>query len=364
MTLVEQLQAFDPIKLRKHFLSTLYEVLPPVISPTPYLELREEAQGVAVTFLDGRGKLPAEKSIEATTLDFKISSLFFDNINILDEGITGVGKTFTGEALFTTLFGQEGQYTLRLGGGLLGQSPLEPFTRTVLDHGIPKILIDHERCQRYGGIFIDEINMGDSQQTFQVIDGKINLHGETGHIRLPILGTDRFKKMAIIAAMNPATAEYAGAIELNAAGENRFLKFRYPNGAEEAGSSQISKKRLGDLHAAFWQRFAEKTGLTGSWKEIYPFVTDPHLLTLELDGRAQELIDATLGFVTKHPEEVWKRNKELLRQAGYETLSTVRRDNTLQRIEEKQQSLKLGFVRRDLEKIRDLSRLLAFIKSM
>src|SRR3989344_2097795 len=94
----------DPTELRKQFIETLYGTLEGVISPTPYLEI-VEGDKVDVTFLDGRGRLPRPKATEITVLDIDIASLFFDNFNILYEGVTGVGKTYTSDALFDTIFG-------------------------------------------------------------------------------------------------------------------------------------------------------------------------------------------------------------------------------------------------------------------
>src|SRR3989344_2869962 len=225
----------DPKQLRKEFLSTLYGVLQRAVSPTPYLEITE-GQNVSVKFLDGKGRLPSKDKTEVTILDLDAASMFFDDFHILYEGMTGVGKTHTSEALFNTVLGPEGHYTLRLSGGILGSSALEPFTTTILENGVPKTRIDRAKCEKYGALFIDEINRGDSQEVFQVVDGKIHINGDSAYLRLPIPKTDRHKKLAIIAAMNPADAQHSSALELDIAGENRFLKFRFPNGVAEAGS--------------------------------------------------------------------------------------------------------------------------------
>ena len=130
---------------------------------------------------------------------------------------------------------------MRLSGEVLGSSALEPFTTTTLENGIPKTKIGHDKCQKYGALFIDEINRGDSQEVFQVVDGKIHVNGDTGYLRIPIkklkqdfktwdkikslfgkeIYTGRNKGLAIIAAMNPADAEHNAALDLDIAGENR-----------------------------------------------------------------------------------------------------------------------------------------------
>ncbi len=353
----------DPKELRRNFISTAYDTLDGVLSPTPYLEI-SEGTNVDVRFLNGRARLPTANSTEVTVLDMDIASLFFDDFNLLFEGVTGVGKTYTSDALFDTVFGPEGHHTLRLSGGVMGSSALEPFTTTVLENGVPKTRIDQEKCNKYGALFIDEINRGDSQEVFQVVDGVVHINGDTGYLGIPIPGTNRQKGLAIIAAMNPADAQHSSALELDIAGENRFLKFRFPNGVAEAASSQLEKKVTSDLHGRFWTAFNEKTGRTGGWRENYPVVTDPAQLSDVLTGDAREFIDVTMGYVGHDPRETVARNNDLVKQGGFTPVLAVRDDNDYKKIVAAQGTLKHGFVRRDLKKIRDLARLLGFIKGV
>ena len=349
--------------LRQHFIRTLYDTLDGVISPTPYLEITQ-GDNVDIKFLDGKGRLPMPNTTEVTVLDIDIASLFFDDFHILYEGVTGVGKTYTSDALFDAVFGREGHFPLRLSGGVLGSSALEPFTVTTLEHGVPKTRIDPEKCEKYGALFIDEINRGDSNEVFQVVDGVIHVNGDTGYLRIPIKGTNRYKSLAIIAAMNPADAQHSAALELDIAGENRFLKFKFPNGVAEAASSQLEKMVSGGLHEKFWTEFSKRTGLTGDWREHYPVIADPQQFSNALNGETKEFIDVALGYVGYDPVETFERNAELMEQGGIKAQFSVAQNNDYQKILEAQKKLKHGFVRRDLRKIRDLSRLLAFIKGV
>ena len=352
-------------KMRKDFVETLYGTLESVVSPTPYLEVTE-GENVDVKFLNGKGRLPSPNSTEVNILDIDTASMFFDDFHVLYEGETGVGKTYTSDALFNTVFGPEGNYTLRLSGGILGSSALEPFTTTTLENGVPKTKIDQEKCQQYGALFIDEINRGDSQEVFQVVDGKIHVNGDTGYLRIPIPGKDNeYKGLAIIAAMNPADAEHNAAIDLDIAGENRFLKFKFPNGVAEAGSGQLEKKLAGDLHEQFWDKFSKKSGMKGGWKDIYPIVTDPTQFPTDLDGETKEFIDVAVGYVGYNPKETFERNVELMEQRGLSPNFTIDvNHNDYKKILDTQGTLKHGFVRRDLGKIKDLSRLLSFVKGI
>lgn len=353
----------DHKELRKNFIETLYHTLDGVVSPTPYLEI-SEGEKVDVRFLNGKGRLPTPNTTEVNVLDISLASLFFDDFHVLYEGGTGTGKTYMSDALFDTVFGSDGHYTLRLSGGVLGSSALEPFVTTTLEHGIPKTRIDHTKCSKYGALFIDEINRGDSQEVFQVVDGKVHINEDTGFLRIPIPGTDRYKSLAIIAAMNPADAQHSSALELDIAGENRFLKFRFPNGVAEAGSSQLEKKASGDLHGQFWTEFGKRTDRKGGWRENYPIVTDPEQMNNTLDGQTKEFIDISLGYVGTDPKETYDRNVEIMKQGGVAPNFSIRDDNNYKKILEAQGKLKHGFVRRDLKKISDLSRLLGFIKGV
>ena len=96
----------DQKELRKQFITTVYDTLDGVISPTPYLEISEEGN-VGVKFLNGKGKLPTKNATEITILDMDIASLFMDDFNLLYEGVTGVGKTHTSNALFNAVSVQE-----------------------------------------------------------------------------------------------------------------------------------------------------------------------------------------------------------------------------------------------------------------
>lgn len=353
----------DHKTMRKHFLGALYATLDSVVSPTPYLEMTG-GDTVGVRFLNGKGRLPTPNATEVTILDIDAASLFFDDFHILYEGVTGIGKTHTSDALFSAVFGRDGHYTLRLSGGVLGSSALEPFTKTTLEEGVPKTRVDLEKCEKYGALFIDEINRGDSQEVFQVVDGRIHVNGDAGELRIPIPGTDRYKRMAIIAAMNPADAEHSSALELDIAGENRFLKFRFPNGVAEAASSQLDKRVADGLHERFWTDFRNRTGLKGSWRELYPVITDSTTVGSELSTEAREFIDVALGYVGANPLDTYARNKELLEQGGVTPHFAVRKDNNLDKIVAVQGQLKHGFVRRDLRKISDLARLLGFVRGM
>jgi len=350
-------------ELRKLFIQTLYDTLDGVVSPTPYLEIKD-GDTIDVRFLDGKARLPMPNTTEVTVMDINVASLFFDDFTVLWEGVTGTGKSYVSDALGQTVCGLDGYLNLTLSSGILGTSAMEPFTKTVMDNGVPKTRIDKEKCEKYGIIFLDEINAGDFKDTSRVVEGVAQVNGDIDYLRLPIGNTGRHKKISVMAAMNPSDALHTHATELTIAGENRFLKFRFPNGVAEAGSSQLEKKVAGNLHDHFWAEFCQKTGMNGGWRELYPVVTDPEQFPSELDGETREFIDTALGYVGSDPKETFERNVELLQQGGVSPQFSIRDDNNYRKILELQGKLKHGFVRRDLRKIRDLSQLLGFIRGV
>jgi len=350
-------------ELRKAFIQSIYKTLDGVVSPTPFLQI-VEGNPTELNFLNGKGRLPKKDATEITMLDLDTAALFFDDIHLLDQGVTGIGKSYTSDALHDAVYGPDGHYTIRLSGGLMGSSALEPFTVPVMENGMPKIRIDPENCQRFGAVFIDEINRGDSQEVLQVVDGVINLNGQRERLRLPIPGTARYKALKIFAAMNPADAEHSSAREIDIAVENRFLKFHFPNGVSEAASSQLEKSYPDDLHERLWSEFRRLTGLEGGWRALYPIITDPAATPSKLNGVCKEFIDVIVGYAGSNPSETFDRNIEIITSAGITPHLTLRQDNELEKIIHAQANLKHGFVRRDLRKIKDLSLLVAFIKSM
>ena len=140
-------------ELRRHFIETAYKTLEGVVSSTSYVEMREGEQ-IEINFLDGKGRLPTPHTTEITVLDINFASLFFDDFQVLNEGVTGNGKSYVADALGTMICGPDGYLNLTLSGGAMGTSAVEPFTKTILENRIPKIRIDLEKCAKYGIIFL------------------------------------------------------------------------------------------------------------------------------------------------------------------------------------------------------------------
>src|SRR3989344_1691767 len=149
----------DQKQLRTHFISALYETLDSVVSPTPYFEITE-GETVDVAFLNGKARLPKPNTVEINDIYLDVASLFYDDIHLLWEGHTGVGKSQRAKALGETIFGKYGYVELPLESGVFASPPTEPFSKSVMENGLPKVLPDEEKCRKYGLTVFVEINTG------------------------------------------------------------------------------------------------------------------------------------------------------------------------------------------------------------
>ncbi|MHA2365788.1 MAG: hypothetical protein ACXAC7_17655, partial [Candidatus Hodarchaeales archaeon] len=86
------------------FIETIYETLRPLYSPTPIYEINQSENYVEVNFLNGKSNLTNGSSLEITAFDILVSSLILDDVNILFEGITGVGKSYVTDVFFQSIF--------------------------------------------------------------------------------------------------------------------------------------------------------------------------------------------------------------------------------------------------------------------
>ncbi len=356
-------------EMRKHFVGSLYDTLEGVVSPTPYLEVTE-GDNVDVRFLNGQGRLPSPNSTEVTVLDIDTASMFFDDFHVLYEGVTGVGKTYTSDALLSTVFGREGDgwATIRLGGtGIMANSDPTNLWRYEVKFNDERFgKIDPSKLSKYGAVFIDEINVGEPEKTFQVLDGKLKENGNNYDLQIPIPGKDgKHKGLAIFAAMNPSDAGHNHAREMTIAGEDRFHKFGFPNGVAEVGSSQLEKKLTGDLHEKFWGEFSKRSGMKGDWREVYPIITDSSQFLSELDGESREFFDVSLGYVGENPQGTFERNIDLMEQLGVSPKFSIdTNSNDYKKIIETQGTMKYGFTKRNIDQIDEFSKLLGFIKGV
>ena len=352
--------ALSKTKIAFIFMDCLRAALPHV-KPVPFLYIRNDGHaGVFVEPCNGEPRIPrrSKDDYEITLLDF-LSSLMFFNIPVLLEGPTGVGKTFLLSQMFNAIFGTSGYYYVRLERSLTGRSIMDPFLERTLVKKLPTTSIAKGRCSQYGGIFIDEPNRGDSQDTLQILDCKISLYGDDAELGLPIPGTGRMKHPFIAAAMNPNDARYTATEAVDGAVENRLLRVTYP--ATPDMKHQDIEAPV-DYHEQFWTDFRRRTGLKGDWRVLYPAVTDPTLLSTRLPDDVLEFIELTTGFLVG--EKSFAQNEMVASQLGFRFNFAFRDDDDFKMVKEVKNALGDAiFSNRDLMKLVNLTRAMALLRA-
>ncbi len=347
--LIKRIEEFGTDNLRTAFVDSLYSTLRNVVLPTPlfYIPKKDDSFIIQFSNTDFNG------FEEVSALDVSIAALF-SNANLLFEGETGTGKTYIAKSLFETIFGNEGYYSLRLNSGMLSTSVFEPFTKVVLDNGVPKVVVNEEKLSSYGAIFVDEVNRGDTNELLQLLDGVIVLNGETYNLKLPIAGSDDYKKIVVFGAVNPDSGEYTGVSSLDAAVEGRFLKLFFRNGLEFL-SSQLDVEPS-DLHASFSEIFKEKTSIEYDWKTIYPLISSSNTV---FDSYSKEVLDVFSAFLN-NPVESFEKNLSILEVLGVSPAFSLNEDNDFELLVSKL-SFKTPFSRRDVNSVYQWSKILDFI---
>ncbi|MBN2151254.1 MAG: hypothetical protein JW839_07415 [Candidatus Lokiarchaeota archaeon] len=334
----------------------------PHVKPVPFAYVRSDGHaGVLVEICNGQPRVPrpGKEDYEITILDLLESCIFFD-IPVLLEGATGVGKTFLLTQMFNTLFGSTGYYYVRLERSLTGRSVMDPFLTRTLVKKLPMTSIDKPRCSHYAGIFIDEPNRGDSQDTLQILDSKISLYGEDAELGMPIPGTGRLKPPFIAAAMNPNDARYAATEPVDGAVESRLLRITYPatRGKRSGGKCKAPE----GCHELFWADFRRETGLAGAWRDLYPAVTDPANFTGSLPGDVLEYIDLATSYLDA--EASFAQNELVATQLGFRFNFTFRDDDDFKMVNEAKKALgDAVFSERDLEKLKNLTLAIALLRA-
>jgi MoxR-like ATPase len=334
------------------------------VEPVPFLYIRDEDSAtISVEACNGTPRIPRRHKgdYEITLLDL-LSALLFFNMPVLLVGPTGVGKSFLLTQILNAVFGNEGYYYVRLERSLTGHSLMDPFLERTIVKKLPTTSIAWGKCHQYGGIFIDEPNRGDSQDTLQILDGTVSLNGHNAKLGLPIPGTNRLKPPYIVAAMNPNDARYSATEKVDGAVENRLLRVNYPANSVSDCPSRLGQEAPVDSHVQTWDEFRRQTGLKGGWREIYPIITDPALFNKALPDDVVEFIDLATSCL--EPERAFAQNESVATHLGFQLSFAFRDDDDFKKIKEARKSLgDAVFSNRDLVKLRDLARAMALVRA-
>ncbi|MHA1983494.1 MAG: hypothetical protein ACW967_03990, partial [Candidatus Hodarchaeales archaeon] len=338
---------------------------------------------IEVTFLNGKSKLATSSSLEITAFDILVASLFLEDVNILFEGITGVGKSYVTDLFFQSLFSEKSFYIDRANiNPFVESSVLTPFFTTILEKNIPKQFINEAQAKNIGAVFVEEVNRREINDLLSLLDKKLVLHGKRTDLGIMVQKDNSrdvlLKKLIVIGSQNPVESTAPGSAQENdIAEDNRFLKIPFPNVVAESGSSQLQFSNNTSLHDIFWQeyktRIEEKIDKeeiiepkSQSWQELYVGATDLSEFSFDLSVIHREFIDLMLSYVNSNPRTEIDRHQSIIDQANpsFDLKFHLREDDMLQKIMDVQTSLKYPIVRRDLNKIVNFSKLVAMIRSI
>jgi MoxR-like ATPase len=335
------------------------------VQPVPYLYIKVDGPtSISVEHCNGSPHVPRRNKkgdYEVMLVDL-LSSLLFFKVPVLLQGPTGAGKSYVVREFLDAVFGHEGYYYVRLDRSLTGRSLMDPFLERKIIKKLPMTTIAKERCCRYGAIFIDEPNRGDSQDTLQVIDGTISLYGENSDLGLPIPGTNRLKSPFIVAAMNPSNDQYISTEKIDAAVENRLLRINYPAEPFNEQSTKLGNAARINTHVQFWNEIRLQTGLKGGWRDLFPSITDQFLFNKQVPDDVQEFIEIATSCLD--PERTFPENEDIAGNFGFQFSFAFRDDDDFKRIKEARKLLgKFAFSNRDLVKLQNLARALALVRA-
>ncbi|MHA1991600.1 MAG: hypothetical protein ACW981_13370 [Candidatus Hodarchaeales archaeon] len=365
------------------FAETLYDLLRPLYSPTPIYEVNQAEEFIEVTFLNGKSKLATSSSLEITAFDILVASLFLEDVNILFEGITGVGKSYVTDLFFQSLFSEKSFYIDRANiNPFVESSVLTPFFTTILEKNIPKQYINEAQAKSIGAVFVEEVNRREINDLLSLLDKKLVLHGKRTDLGIMVQKDNSrdklLKKVIVIGSQNPLESTAPGSAQENdIAEDNRFLKIPFPNVVAESGSGQVQFSHNSPIHESFWDEYKKRIEIKfdkdedidpkhQSWQELYVEATDLETFAFELSFTQREFIDLMLSYIISNPKIEVERQQSIVNQVNppLDLKFHLREDEMLQKVVDVQTSLKYPIVRRDLNKIVNFSKLVSLIRSV
>lgn len=245
-------------------------------APTPLFRIayNPQANSLDFTFLEGRGKVPAEGAVDIEVSDMVLASMLSDRAPLLFEGITGTGKTYTLEQIMKSVYDGDNRKGLRLNAQM--SNVLQPYISARMQDGALIININREAAQQVACLFVDEKNRGDTNAVIGLLDGQVTLPtGESAELGLPIpqltlqgsetsahFSEGRIKPVVVYAAQNPASVEYSGARATDSAVENRLVRVSYPNMALNSGAATLNMNGRRGHHEEFLEAYLEKMSVS------------------------------------------------------------------------------------------------------
>lgn len=372
------------------FMEASYRIVHQTTMPLPMYRFTYDDTAQHVTFetLNGKAPVPADNVLDINMLDMLLESMLKEKMPILLEGKTGVGKTYTVEQFMKTVFPEENYRGLRLNQNM--SNVLQPYTEGRIENGLVRIALKQEELDKIAGLFIDEVNRGDTNQVLQLQDSTIKLSsGEGGELGIPIpeykdgkwqMNREEKRPVVVTSAQNPSAtkdARYSATRRTDAAQNNRNVQLDVPNGASDIGASVLLLDTANGHHKAFIELYktalAKNLGIETSvlatlnqdWMSLYAFATDPKKNSCPSIHSAMEFMDAMLMMTSPDLAESYKHEKAILDQWNTR-LSSYRVDFSyphaldtsaisISKVRDIVQSFEEEIVTRDITKVKKLS---------
>jgi hypothetical protein len=271
------------------------------------------------------------------------------------------------DVFFQSIFSQSRFYIDRANvNPFVESSVLTPFFTTQLENNIPTQFINEAQTKQIGAVFVEEVNRREINDLLSLLDKKIVLKGKRAELGIPYPNSNEIKNIIIIGSQNPIDNNHGSAHENDIAEDNRFLKVPFPNAIGESGSSQLAFMNSKSVYDTFWEEYQQRLNLDeeASWQELYISATDLSNFTFDLSPSHREFLDLMLAYIETNPKSAIERNQALINASNLDLRFFVREDEAYQMVNEVQSSLKYPIVRRDLNKIINFAKLVAFIRSI
>ena len=302
---------------------------------TPLFGMRYDYETNNLEFkeLEGDAPVPQKGFYEISALDGAFACHARD-IPLLFEGDTGKGKTLTIGTYLKTIVPEENYVMMSLSHQSLSDSPKAVFERTEMEGGYPVTYLNWENMRKTAAMFVDEFNLGNTNDLLQLSEAKVLTSRERGKagIKIPLITKDgvayddeEIKRLWLTGAQNPSKskdAQFIG-VELPASMKNRMLIIEYPGILDSVGSTMWFIEKTNDLHNQFLSQFREMyKNLSGidlpleavkkDWLDIFAYSLDPKMTEKASIRTSIDLGDALLQILGGNLKKTYETDKRVI----------------------------------------------------
>ncbi|MBT3297767.1 hypothetical protein HN385_02490 [archaeon] len=322
------------------------------------------------------------------------------DVPLILQGDTGKGKTITTEAYLKTILPEESVIIMSLSMDDFSDSPSDPFKTDSFGEnqaGIPKRVIDWEKMRTIAAEYIDEFNLGNTNELLQLTYARIMVSRERGCAGIPVPEVtlqganyhekSNLKRLWVSGSQNPPKSqdEQFTGIELSASMKNRVLLLEYPGILQSVAETMWLKESLNGHHKDFLKQFCknyqkltgqniDQDALKKEWLSVYAYTmdssrTEKAIITssLEFGGYLMLALSGNIG-------KLYEGEKEVVRGCSERLGSLVNNFNLSNKVDDGSQEVKnvkqilssfnKDLTERDDRAIKDLADLIATQKAL